>query len=402
MRQLKERSLSVLLDGSSFILGEINMNTRRDFLKTGVCAAGAVAFVGCTTGRRALPTLTANAFSWGALLHLGSNMWRDWVPGEKYPTSAQEEAQMVREGKIKFTKSHLYCVRDYMSADMAIWRRQVDCCKNEGLNTVFIDIGEAYSYPSHPELWVKGGLDFDAMRTELAYIRSLGLEPVPKLNFSTGHDQWLREYHYKTSTPEYYKVVGDLIRDVCEVFDGPRLFHIGYDEEIFAACSGRRLCVMRTGDLWWKDLLLCVKEVERNGSRAMLWSDGICGNKSEYLKRMPKSVLQVPWYYGKDFSAENLVWKSEFEKLQTWKIQRNLASALVEIAKAGYDVMPCTSNWSSDEAADAMLGFCKSGIDPERIKGFFTAPWLKPVEADHARTCSGIKLFAEAKRKYYP
>ena len=63
MRQLKERSLSVLLDGSSFILGEMNMNTRRDFLKTGVCAAGAVAFAGCTTGRRALPTLTANAFS---------------------------------------------------------------------------------------------------------------------------------------------------------------------------------------------------------------------------------------------------------------------------------------------------------------------------------------------------
>ena len=64
--------------------------------------------------------------------------------------------------------------------------------------------------------------------------------------------------------------------------------------------------------------------------------------------------------------------------------------------------MPCTSNWLSDEASDAMLGFCKTGIDPERIKGFLTAPWRASVEADHAKVCSAVKLLAQAKRKYYP
>lgn len=377
------------------------MNTRRDFIKTGACAAGAAALAGCMSDRIAAKPVAGNAFSWGALLHLGSNMWSDWSPDGKYPASAEEEAQMVRDGKLKFQSSHLYCMRDYMSADMAIWRKQVECCKAEGLNTVFIDIGEAYSYPSHPELWVKGGLDFDAMRAVLDQIRSLGMEPVPKLNFSTGHDQWLREYHYRTSTPEYYRVVADVIRDVCEVFGGPRLFHIGYDEEIFAACKGRSLCVMRTGGQWWKDVLHCIGEVERNGARAMLWSDNICAVRETYLKRMPKSVLQVPWYYGKDFSAKNLAWDKEFEKRQDWKVQRNLAASIAELANAGYDIMPCTSNWSCDEAADAMLGYCKANIDPARIKGFFTAPWRKPVAADNAKTCDAIRLFGAAKRKYY-
>jgi hypothetical protein len=293
-------------------------------------------------------------------------------------------------------------MRDYMSADMDVWRRQVDFCRAQGLNTVFIDIGEAYSFPSHPELWVKGGFGCDELRAELDYIRSLGMEAVPKLNFSTGHDQWLREYHYKTSTPEYYRVVKDLIRDVCEVFAGPRFFHIGYDEEIYAACKDRRLCVMRTGEQWWKDVLHCIGEVEQNGAQAMLWSDNICSMREKYLKRMPKSVLQVPWYYGKDFSPEKTAWDSSYEGRQDWKVQRNLAASIKELANAGFDILPCTSNWSSDEAADAMLAYCRKNVDPERIKGYFTAPWLKPVAADEPKTERGIRLFADARRKYYP
>jgi hypothetical protein len=31
----------------------------------------------------------------------------------------------------------------------------------------------------------------------------------------------------------------------------------------------------------------------------------------------------------------------------------------------------------------------------------FTAPWLKPVAAEDEKFRKGIKLFADAKRKYY-
>ena len=33
------------------------------------------------------------------------------------------------------------------------------------------------------------------------------------------------------STPEYYKVCADVIRDTAEVFGTPRYFHLGFDEE---------------------------------------------------------------------------------------------------------------------------------------------------------------------------
>ena len=366
---------------------------RREFLKAAAFAGAGAIVGGCATDARA-PAI-AGDFMWGVLLHLGSNMWGDWTPAGKYPKSLEDEAN------IKFDKSHLYQNRDYMSVDWSYWRKHVKLAKDQGLNALFIDIGEAYAYPSHPELHVKGSLSPDEMRKVLAEVRAIGLEPIPKLNFSAGHDQWLREYHYKTSTKSYYKVVTDVITDVCEVFDGPRYFHLGFDEEVYAAVRGRAMAVMRQGDLWWHDFLHAAAAVEKNGSRAMLWSDKICGGKEEFLKKMPKSVLQVPWYYGKDFSEENLKWDSKFEKSQKWDIQRNLASALVVMAEAGYDIMPCTSNWSSPDAADAMLGFCKKRIDPTRIKGFFTAPWTKPVAGDDKRTCDGIRLFAEAKRKYW-
>ena len=41
------------------------------------------------------------------------------------------------------------------------------------------------------------------MRKELDRMRALGLEPLPKLNFSTCHDAWLKDYHRMISTPQY-------------------------------------------------------------------------------------------------------------------------------------------------------------------------------------------------------
>ena len=205
-----------------------------------------------------------------------------------------------------------------------------------------------------------------------------------------------------TSSRKYYEVVADLIRDVCEVFDRPRYFHLGFDEEVAAAVKGRKLAVMRQGDLWWKDFNFCVREVERHGTRAMLWSDKICGGKEDFLKRMSKGVLQVPWYYGVDFSEEKLTWKPEFETSQEWSVQRNLASSIIVLAEAGFDVMPCTSNWSHDGAADAMIGFCKRRVDPAHLKGFLTAPWFMTREGQDRKLKDGIRLFAAAKRKHYP
>ena len=64
-------------------------------------------------------------------------------------------------------------------------------------------------------------------------------------------------------------------------------------------------------------------------------------------------------------------------------------------------MMPCTSNWSSDKASDAMLSFVKNNVDPSLVKGLITAPWRMPYKEDHPKVVSAIRLFAEAKRKHY-
>ena len=65
------------------------------------------------------------------------------------------------------------------------------------------------------------------LKEELKKLRDAGLEPIPKLNFSTAHDTWLGPYSRCVSTPTYYKACEDLIEEVVELFDKPRFFHLG-------------------------------------------------------------------------------------------------------------------------------------------------------------------------------
>ena len=202
-----------------------------------------------------------------------------------------------------------------------------------------------------------------------------------------------------TGTARYRQVVADLIRDVCEVFDHPRYLHIGYDEESYASVSHRQLAVLRQGEAWWKDFDACVKAVMSNGARPVMWSDKICHGREEFIRRAPREVVMMTWYYGSDFSARNTEWDAAFERKTDWSIQRNLAASIPALAEAGFDLMPCTSNWSEDGAADAMLEYCARNIDPKRILGYLTASWTMSVAADRARFEDGLRLFAEARAR---
>ena len=140
----------------------------------------------------------------GMFLQLGNNMWRDVGVG------ADDHD----------------CAKDYLRFDEDVWKRLTDRMVEKGFNAVVIDLGEGCAYPSHPELAVKGTWTVEKVRQELARLRGIGIEPIPKLNFSTCHDAWLKEYGRMVSTPDYYRVCADVIRDVCEIFDKPRLFHL--------------------------------------------------------------------------------------------------------------------------------------------------------------------------------
>ena len=72
--------------------------------------------------------------------------------------------------------------------------------------------------------------------------------------------------------------MADVIRDVAEVFDRPRFFHLGFDEELPHGLRGRRQIVVRKGDLWWHDFFYAVGGVERHGAATrILKEDRLCG-----------------------------------------------------------------------------------------------------------------------------
>ena len=304
-------------------------------------------------------------FSWGFLIHLGMHMWGDApLDRSKY---APRESYRYADTNLK------------LRCDDAIWRECVDKLAVGGIDTLIIDVGEGVVYPSHPELAIEGSWTPDKLRNEIRRLRALGVEAIPKLNFSTTHDAWLKEYGHMVSTPEYYKVCSDVIGDLMEIFDHPRLFHIGMEEEYTDKQQrGMSYMCLRRGELWWHDFYFLVQEVEKRGARAWAWNDlaDFRDRLPEMYAKMPKSVMQSPCFYG---LAEDL------DKPFKYDHERKRLEFMIELDQHGYDQFPvgtiwCPSYYAKDENNDTNISrlarFCVKRLSSERLKGVMMAPWV--------------------------
>lgn len=77
---------------------------------------------------------------------------------------------------------------------MELWNELQQKMLGVGVNMVVIDLGDGVKYESHPEIAVRGAWSVKQLRQELAKLRKMGIEPIPKLNFSATHDIWLGPY----------------------------------------------------------------------------------------------------------------------------------------------------------------------------------------------------------------
>ncbi len=143
--------------------------------KTFLAGAAALAAVGCTTGAKSLRLSAADEIK-ALLLHLGHNMWCDWFP-EDMDLAALSAHYKGKDG-FSLPDTELRSKGD-------LWRKVTDHAVAKGLNMIVIDLGEALVYPSHPELAINGSWSPDAIRDEIRRLNALGLEVIPKLNFST-------------------------------------------------------------------------------------------------------------------------------------------------------------------------------------------------------------------------
>ena len=305
---------------------------------------------------------------WAYFIHLSDNMWMDtWI--DKSIAPFYEE----------------------LSVDENVWRKVLEFLPSQGFNTVLIDVGDAMQYERHPEISVKGAWSKDKLRKELNYIRSLGMTPIPKLNFSACHDAWLKEYSRMLSTPIYYQVCKDLIEEVVEVFDNPEYFHLGMDEEISDYQRAMKFSCVRNGELWWHDVYYLFDVCEKLGTRPWVWSDYCWRNRELFLEKMPKSALLSNYWYNRMKKNPDGTYKEV--AVETYRI----------LEQNGYDQVPTCSSIEGDYfSAERTMELGKEIIAPERLVGYMTAPWHCTRTRDYYYLLHDAYQFGIGKKLLYP
>jgi hypothetical protein len=296
---------------------------------------------------------------WAYLVHLSFNMWADRHASD-------------------WGLEHI-SARPLLRFDSSLWDDLLLQLAQVGANMLLIDLGDGVQYESHPEIAVHGAWTTGHLRRELARVREMGLEPIPKLNFSASHDAWLGPYSRCVSTDTYYRVCRELVAEVIELFDRPRFFHLGMDEETAQHQRYYEHVVVRQYDLWWHDLLYLVGEVQRRGVRPWIWSDYLWHYPDAFFQRMPKSVLQSNWYYGAEFGAE-------VEHVR----------AYLDLDARGYDQVPTGSNWSVPENLARTVAFCREYVAGPRLLGFLQTVWKPTLEVCREQHMQALELLGQA------
>lgn len=307
------------------------------------------------------------------LLHLGSNLWEDHMP----------DAPDFKE----HCRLHDRAYSPRLQCDDGLWHHLLKRFSEAGGNMVIIDVADGIRYRSRPELGVENAWSGDKLRDELKRCRDLGLEPIPKLNFSSSHDTWLGMYARMLSTPPYYECCRDVIREVVDLFDGPRFLHIGMDEETSGHQRYYNYVVVRQGQLWWDDLRFYIDTVREAGCRSWMWSDVLWHCDPElFLKNVPLDVVQSNWYYGAEFNINALP-----ENIRPY------VATYLKLSEMGYEQVPAGSNWSCDSNYAGTVKFCGEHLcnDP-KLLGFMMAPWLMTEKHNEKKLDESIDLFRAA------
>ena len=320
--------------------------------------------------------------------------------------------------------------KDYpcLNFDDAVWDEVLSACNKHGINQIVLDIGEGLQYKCHPELSREGAWSHERAKAEVERCRELGIELIPKLNFSATHHLWLGEYGRMMSTSVYYKVCRELIEETYEAFDHPRFFHLGMDEE-----GGKQfiktmeLVHYRQGELIWHDLKFLIDTVKACGAKAMIWGDLSVYTPEEFRKHIPyDDVILQPWiYFGirrehwslveskqgwRDWAAfEELPHIKYIEEAPIWqKMPKEGARAMND----GYLTMPAPSIWGgNDWCHDDVVEYFVNNNESGKLLGFMTTPWVSTSTntynyyGDTSKTCrdyilKSIELLAEARDKF--
>lgn len=355
------------------------MNDRRFFLKGAATLAAATCTPTLLKASSLFSLKNPNEKIWGSLIHVSFNMWEEF-------SSPNSDNLNLR-------------IRGYdpiLRFDENLFDELIASSVRNGINIMVLDLGDAINYKSHPEIAVKNAWSIKKMRSVIAKLKKNGIEPIPKLNFSATHDAWLGEYSRMLSTEKYYTVCKNLIAEVIDIFDKPRFFHIGMDEETAHHQRHSNYVVVRQRDAWWKDFLFYVNEVEKKGIRAWIWSDYVWNHPDVFFERMPKSVVQSNWYYGDNFS---LTLSEDYPKRHIY------VKSYLDLNSHGYDQIPTGGYYDSGTRSTTgsimnTVKFCKKEINDKHLMGFLQTNWRPTIDEFKEPIIKSLELLGETKKFY--
>ncbi|MBQ2766437.1 MAG: hypothetical protein IJF48_05580, partial [Clostridia bacterium] len=305
---------------------------------------------------------------WAMLLNLGSNMW-----------SKKGEKKRYTQDTLPYHET--------MHCDKAIWREITDFMAESGFNTVVINIGEGVKLDSHPEISVPGAWSKDELKAELSRLRNMGITPIPKFNFSCAHNAWMKDYGFAVNTPEYHKFCRDIIEETIEIFDTPKFFHLGLNDENGSNQEYFPVTIVRSPKVMIEDANVLFKACLENGVRPWIWVDPTViesfGGKESFLENVPKSVLLSNLYMGNiapDFpDIEKKDQQSSLIHMSPSALFRNPEKTLLHnmLDEQGYEHIPAGSSHLIRPNMLQTMSYCDKTIkNKDKLLGYITVPML--------------------------
>lgn len=316
-------------------------------------------------------------------------------------------------------------MRDEIVFSDEFWDYLIDSCAENGINTILLDVGDGVQYSKHPELALKNSWSAERVRQEVRKCREKGIEIIPKVNFSTDHAFWLKDYYRMTSTSVYYELCRDIIGEIYDMFQ-PKYIHLGMDEENYETLKKYDYIVLRKGELLMHDLKFMIDEVNSLGAKPVIWADCFLSHPDLFTSHIPADdVILMPWYYHtfkrESFTPVKVWWEilglqdqvnyaehPEYKKGIRYIEERSNHVKFRETAapymKHGYKYIPTPSTWGrNDRNTEELIEYFRDGApSDDQILGFITAPWANTIFDNKEKFDKSIKLLREAREKLYP
>jgi len=315
----------------------------------------------------------------------------------------------LQKAKAKYMKQKMFCLYlrlshhmgkdcgispDTFMCEQKVWQEVTEFAAESGCNSVLIDVCDGLKYQRRPEISLPDAWSREALKNELARMRSLGLTPYPKVNFSTCHDPWLGMYNRMVSTPVYYEVCRDIIHELYEVFDAPEYIHLGMDEETWLNQYQNQFVSYRQFDLYWHDMKFLLDTVKEAGAKPWIWADSYWNDPEAFCKTVPKDTLVSPWYYQVFYD------NYPFQKKPMGEGPERERASYKTLPENGYDIIPGASNYENQSNVGETLRFMQENCLPEHNRGLLLTPWTLNRESGKYHIMDCIQQGNDAVEKY--